>query len=340
MNVMTVPKASVLAARLSALLVREGFVESEIMRRAREMIANVHPILDASDCQKDLECHVGRPFDAEPPVLDARFALQYLPALMMAPFPVDALSFVRMCAGVPGCYDRVKPALRYYELWAAGVQQAGIEDVLEKFAQGERGWCSHAFALYAHKLGDLGKSFRDGLFESIAASGAILPVLSSVPYEQIPDPCTDIAQQVVELANEHSVSERVVPVTHVDYYAGICLGLEEGFDKSMCDTQSEWYGHYVTVNVDSIPVGRMKMLGDHSLIGLRNVFTLGNRLACTRGGVYATSQQIVDKAVFEYNVQGPRAEINVAALPLFPLRMVGIDYGFEQTKCIVFNMDW
>lgn len=339
MNAQAVPVSTVLVDRLRPLLAKEGFSESEIVRRAEDMLAKAGPLIDGCLHQQDLEARIGTRYDADDPVMDVRCALKWLPAFQFAPFLFEAFSFVQACADVVGCYHRARPAMRYWDFWARDQPVHAVDDVLERFMQREFGVCDHAFALYAHRLNGLSEEFQARLYASFLKSGTILPVLSAIPFDALHPSCVDLAADIVELSDDTIMTDDVYPVTHVSYYAGMCAGLEEGFDSTMGDMNSEWYGHYATVCVDDVPVARMKMVGDHSVIGLLSVFTRDHRLACVRGGVYATSQEVVDKGVFEYDAFGPGAEISVDALPLFPIRMIASSYGFKSTLCFVNDMD-
>lgn len=164
--------------------------------------------------------------------------------------------------------------------------------------------------------------------------GCILPALAFTSVPELPQ-----AQQQAERIAGHGgriKSDKTRPVRHIDNYAGQCADMGEFHFTSLLCPGDKNYGRAVLLYVDDQPVGMLKMAGDSSVLGLHTVEDHQGRLPIVAGGVYGTSQEVIDAATRGMQDGRRWGRLDLADLPLFPIGFVWQNAGWplDETESV------
>lgn len=228
-------------------------------------------------------------------------------------------------------WERSGPALRFLHLWAPFVSNATVEKFFDSILPNLTG-VADVSTYYDRIL----HFFRDRpniiakVHHVLLEEVALLGPLSFVPFDEIdPQLRNPIAERTI-LSDSPWRTDRVVPVKHVDCYAGSCSKMQGHWDALASPDARPWArghgaaGNLVLVYVRGSLIGTMKMNNDRSVLGLRNVRDSTGKYPVVIGGVYATSSEIVAAAEAAFEARGEGwAKLDIDTIPLRPVALIG-----------------
>jgi len=190
---------------------------------------------------------------------------------------------------------------------------------------------AHPLALYSEKIVDF---FSDDpevindIFRFIENYYQVLPILSTLPILQIPRHLRWNIERW--LPREKPVkTNRVIPVRHVNNFAGACTKMIETHYSTLIDKESDpsKYGDVTLLYVNNILIGSMKMYKDQSILGLTTFQDSRGRFPIVTNGVYVTTKEITRQAERAFNEHGKWARLYLDQLPLLPMEFMLAEAG-------------
>lgn len=223
----------------------------------------------------------------------------------------------RNCSEILSDQRNLSVVFRYLEILLPKLGRERIEKYLSKNTEGVY---DYSFYKYMDKiLRIFDRDFIAKVCKFMSQSREVpLDVLSCVPLSEIPD-SLDKSLYEFALEDENVALVNVKNTKRINQFIGACVEMENNFD-SIFDRKNFSYGEFTLVYVQNILVGAVKMKGEKSFVGLRNVYS-DNRFPIILGGAYGTNEQITSLAAEARYCRDGR--IYLDELEIMPLRMLG-----------------
>lgn len=166
------------------------------------------------------------------------------------------------------------------------------------------------------------EKYKNQLLKKINEYKHFLPLLSCLTREEWPK---DLEQKLNQLVSNSIYLPNIQPVKRTNHSPGNCECMEHGFDKTMFKTFSDYKGKSVLIEINGELIAAMKLYGDNSIIGLRNVTDKFGRLAIVEGGVYSTTKETRDKLINDSWDKINRI-VGLQSIRLRPIEFLGTKY--------------
>lgn len=319
-------------------LMAEGYSQKESITEAEEIFSKSRTHLRTCEDQDDLEEKIIDDYDT---ITQTQIFLsdstRLLPGYVaQAQFDFDISRWMADVLKREGHHGRGKWALRLLEFWYDHMPCEDRPTLLKQLFDDEPGSWRY-FALYADKLAkhlSPDSEALEWIMKELIAGWDVMPLLSVLRPDDVPN---DLWKRLEAWTVDDDIQEceGLIHVKHTNKYVGDCSILEWLHLETLFNTDKDMSGDLSLIHVDGLLVGSMKMVGDQSIVGLRTVRDAHGRYAMLTGGVYGTTNEIINKAKKAYRRQGKWARLELDSLPLLPLRFFGergTDPGIEKRK--------
>jgi hypothetical protein len=281
--------------------------------------------------------------EPDPDRISPNKPISLLPGLLeTAPFEVDIRRLLLETMSHGDSWERTKPALRFLELWHRHVTKKERAYIIQRLMETDEALAAHPLALYSEKIIRL---FSDDpeliytIFSFIEEHFQILPLFSALPRFSIPNRFRYNIEQWLP-REEPLQTDTIIPVRHVNYYAGTCLWMSTAHYATLVDDgiDPDVYGDVTFLYVDDKLIGSMKIYRDRSIVGLRTVQDSLGRFPIVTGGVYVTTKEITIQAIQAFDEQGKWAVLYLPELPLLPMEFAWAEDGLRMTRSFVHEL--
>lgn len=317
-----------------AILQEDGYTSTQAKAKLNEIFADASSFDSRS--QEELEARIKFNIDYTPGLMSPSDVFRLLPGFIgLSKFDFDVKKWVLAGLNPDGDWERTKPAMRYLQLWNDEVTKDERRHIIRRLMETDKSIAGHPLALYSQgilkRISD-DPSLISEIFGFIEGTKDVLPVLSAVPLSAIPERFRDYAEKFTTLDKSALKSDNVVPVRHVNNYAGTCAWMGGAHHETLIEeyhADSETHGNVTLLYVDGKLIGSMKMYRDRSIMGLRTVQDSEGRHPVVIDGVYVTTKEITEQAEEVHKEQGKWAKLHLSKLPLFPMEFAWIYEGYS-----------
>jgi len=209
-----------------AILQDDGCTSAQAKAKMNELFADASNFLRDSRSQGELEAKIKSSVGHHPGKMSSNDTFKLLPGFIgLSTFDFDIRKWVLAGVEPDGDWERTKPAMRYFQLWDSEVSKDERAHVIRRLMQTDESVAGHPLALYSKEVIERLSNdpcLLNEVFGFIEGHYDILPVLSAVPLSAMPKQFRNYAQKFTTLNSEVIHSNDVVPVRHVNNYAGTC----------------------------------------------------------------------------------------------------------------------
>ena len=310
------------------LFLADGYTEEEARTRLNKIFDEAEKILFNCSHQADFHEKIKNSTEPDPCKISPNKPFSLLPGLIeIAPFEFDIRELLLTTMSHDGSWERTKPAMRFFELWNDHMSKQERNEIITRLMETDEALAAHVMAVYFGKiLKFCADDFEliNRVFSFIEKFGQILPILSTLPYLKIPGWLKSKIEQWIPREKPFH-SEKVIPVRHVNNYAGTCVWMVGAHYSTLEDSESDVYGSVVLLCVDGLIAGSMKMYRNPSIAGLLTVQDSQGRFPLVASGVYVTTKEITIRAEQAFREQGKWTLLHLDQLPLFPMEFMSAE---------------
>jgi hypothetical protein len=305
----------------------DGYTEEQARMKVDKIFEDAEKILLGCNHQVDFCRRIENSTKSDPHKITPNQPFLLLPGLIeYAHFELDIQQLILTTMLRDGCWERTKPAMRFFELWNPYMTKLERREIIARLMETDEYHASHALALYFGKiLTYCADDFElvDKIFRFIEKYAQFLPILSTVPFLNIP---SRLRRNIEPwLPREKAVhSDNVIPVRHVNNYAGTCAWMLGAHYATLegSEFDPDVHGNVTLLYVDGFLVGSMKHYKASSILGLRTIQNSQGCFAAVTSGVYVTTKEITIQAYRAFQKQGNWAILHLDQLPLFPIEFL------------------
>ncbi len=332
-NIRSTPELEVIADQAVTSLMEDGYYENEAVRYVSLRIHAAASFAITAASQEELQTKIMETPTApamrgrdKSTIITPSEAIDIAPFLPhVSPYSFDLDEWLLNNTEITENWEVTRPSLRWLRLWETTTSSSVIEQLLNRCVKIEGLSGLDQVAIHSSKILQVLKDKPAAIDQLLGALGddqtlALFGELGSDnPYiGDWADPIKD---------NEPYLVDEVQQVRHVDHFAGGCSKMTRWHISSLLhetDWGPEAYGDVVLISVKGTLVGSLEMVGEHSLLALKNIKDSNQKLPLVAGGVYVPRKEIVDKAKAIFVSQGKWAHMDLDKLRVRPLRFLNI----------------